>query len=188
MSSISGINSSSLLNTLFNSLNTSASSSSSQNTESDGTDTQQATSDAPATSINSLVDQLKISFLQNQCSFITALFNSDDSTSSDSLTSLLGNAEADKTNNAITSNSQLAQLFAALNLSSSSSGSNDPATSILQSLDSSDLSQNNSEAIRTALENLLKYSGSDVNSSAQGILDQYLSLAPDKSSLIKTTV
>jgi hypothetical protein len=187
MSSISGINSSSLLNILSNSLNASASSNAEQNTMSDSTDTQ-ATSDAADASISSLVDQLKISFLQNQYSFLAALSDPDDSTSSDSLTSLLENAETDKTNNVMTSNLQLAQLLAMLNSSSASSESDDPAISILQSPDSSDLSQNNSDALRTALESLLKFSGNDVNSSTRGMLDQYLSRAANNSSQIKTTV
>jgi acetyl/propionyl-CoA carboxylase alpha subunit len=188
MSLISGIDSNSLLNTLFNSLNNSANSKSSPNTETSVTDTQQTTSDSAAESINSLLDQMKISLMHNQYSFMTSLFSPDDSTPSDSLTSVLENASTDKKNNVSASNPQLAQLFNALNLSSSSAASNDPTESLLQSLDGSSLSRNNSDSMQTAMEDLLNSSGNTINSSAQGILDQYHSLLPDKSSLIKTIV
>ncbi|MGV8059212.1 MAG: hypothetical protein AB2L12_14500 [Smithellaceae bacterium] len=181
MSSISGVDSNSLLNTLLSSLKDSASSTSSQTVESDGTGTEQTTSDSAATSTNSLVDQLKISFLQNQYSFMTSLLNSDDSTSSDSLTSLSQNSAA-------ANNSQLVQLMAALNLSSSSSGSDDSATSLLQSLGKSSLSQSDSDVLKAAMENILKSYGNDINSSTQEILNKYISLLSDTSSLIKTTV
>jgi hypothetical protein len=190
MSSISGVDSKSLLNVLLNSLSNSKSSDAAQNTESESTDTQQTTSDSATASINSL-DQLKISFLQNQYSFITSLLNSDDSTSADSansLASVLENAEAGKTNDIIASNPQLAQLFNALNLSLPSSESNDLTTSLLESLDSSSLSQSDLDSIKTAMENLLKSYGTDINSSAQEILNKYLSSSSDKSSVIKTTV
>lgn len=191
MSSISGIDSSSLLYSLFNSLNNPASSNTSPNTETSGTDTQEASAASAATSTNSLLDQMKISSLQNQCSFVASLFSSDDptsSTSADSLTSVLENAETEKMSSAFGSNTQLAQLFNALNLSSSSSATNNPLESLLQSLDGSGLSQNNSDAILTALEDLSNSSGNTVNSSAQGLLDQYHSLSAEKSSQIKTIV
>jgi endonuclease III len=149
------------------------------------------TSDSTATSTKSLLDQMKSSFLQNQYSFMTSLLYPDNSTSSDSsdsLTSILENVEADKTNNVIANNPQLAQLFNALNLSSSSSGSSDLTTSLLQSLDSKGLSESNSASIKTAMENLLKSYGSDINSSTQEILNKYLSLSYDKPPQIKTIV
>jgi hypothetical protein len=123
-----------------------------------------------------LVDQLKISFLQNQYSFMTSLFSPDDSTSPDSLASVLGNAEANKVNSIAASNPQLAQLFNASNSSSSSSGSDDLTTSLLQSLGSSSLSQSNLDSIKTAMESLLKSNGSDINSSTQETVNKYISL------------
>lgn len=188
MSSISGVNSSSPLNTLLSSLSNSASSASSKTAESDGADTQQTTSDSAATSTTSSVDQMKISLLQNQYSFMESLFNSDDSTSSDSLTSVLENAAADKMSNVEASNPQLAQLFNTLNLSSSSSASNDPTESLLQSLGSSGLSQSNLDSIKTAMDNLLKSYGSEINSSTQKIMNKYSPSSPDTWSPIKTTV
>jgi hypothetical protein len=179
MSSISGIDSNNLVNALLNSLNNSASSDASQNAESESADTQQRTSDSTIESKISLSDQLKISSLQNQCSFMTSLLNSDNSASSASLNSFWGNAET-------TNNSQLDQLVNALNLNLSSSGSNDLTTSLLQSLDSSGLSQSNSTSIQTVMENLLKSSGNSGNSSAQEILNKYIS--SNTASLIKTTV
>lgn len=113
MSSISGINSNSLLNTLISSLTDSANSDSSSSTESEVTDTQQTISDSTTTSITTLIDQMKIISLQNQYSFITSLFNSDDSFSSDSLTSLMENKNT-------ASNTQISQSLTALNSSSSS--------------------------------------------------------------------
>jgi hypothetical protein len=180
MSSISGVDSNSLLNTLLRSINNSASSTSSQTTESDGTDTQQTTSESAATLTTSLVDQLKNSILQNQYSFMTSLLNSDESASSDSLTSLLQNSES-------ANNSQFVQLSAALNISSSSSGSDDLTTNLLQSLASNSLSQSNIDSIKSAMENLLKSYGSDINSSTKEILNKYISLLADTSLLIKTT-
>jgi hypothetical protein len=174
MSSISGIDSSSLSNALLSYLNKSAKADSSQSTETDANDTQQITSDSAVISKLSLSDQLKISSLQNQCSLITSMLNSDNSTSSESQNSFWENEES-------TNNSQLAQLLAALNSSSSSSsGTNDLITSLLQSLDGS-----NSDSLQTAVETLLQSSGSDVNSET---LNQYLSLLSGESSLIKTTV
>lgn len=188
MSSISGIDSSSLLNTLFNSSNNSASANSSPNTESTGTDTQQATSASAGASLSSLLEQMELSFLQDQYSFMTSLFSSDDSSSPDSLTSILGNAETDKINSMEASNPQLTQLFSTLNSSSSSAASNDPTETLLQSLEGSGSSQGNSDPMQTVMEDLLNYSGNTGNSSAQGILDQYLSSSPAISSSIKTTV
>jgi hypothetical protein len=188
MSPISGIDSSSLLNALSNSLNNSAKPNSPSDTEPAGTDTQQATSASAATSLSSLLEQMELSFLQNQYSFMTSLFSSDDSSSPDSLASVLGNAETDNINGIEASNPQLTQLFNTLNSSSLSSASNDPTETLLQSFDGSGLSQSNSNSLQTTIEDLLNSSGSTANSSAQGILDQYLSLSPSKSSLIKTTV
>jgi hypothetical protein len=174
MSSISSVNSNSILNILLNSLTNSESSDSSQNTESESTDAEQATSESTLTSKLSLSDQLKISSLQNQCSFMTSLWDSNNSTPSESQNSFWENEKS-------TNNSQLAQLLATLNSSSSSSsGNNDIITSLLQSLDGS-----NSDSLQTMVETLLKSSGSDVNSET---LNQYLSLLSNTSSLIKTTV
>ena len=128
MSPISGIDSNSLLSVLSNSLNNSASPKSSSNTDSTATDTQQATPASATTSIDSLLELMKISFLRDQYSFMTSLFGSEDSTSPDSLAAVLGNAETDKINNMETSNPQIAQLINILNSSSSSAASNDPTT------------------------------------------------------------
>lgn len=182
MSLISGVDSSGFLNTLLIPLNNSSSSTSSQTTESDDTDTEQTTSDSTSTATSTipLVDQLTISLLQNQYSFMTSLLDSDDSTSLNSSTPLLENSED-------ANNSQLDQLLAALDLSSSSSGSNDPTASILQSLESGSLSQSDLDSIKTATENLLKSYGSDINSSTQEILNKYFSLLSDTSSPVETT-
>jgi hypothetical protein len=194
MSSISGIDSNSSLNTLLSYLNKTANSSSSSETDSSGTAASQTTPDSTTVSINSLLEQMKISLLQNQSSFMTSLFSIDDASSSDSsgsldpLSSILGKAETDKINNAEATDTQLAQLINVLNSSSSSSASDDTIENLLQSLGGSDTSQSNSELIQTVLAYLLKSTGSASNSSAQGILDQYLSPSADKSSLIKTVV
>jgi len=188
MSSIYGIDSNNLVNALLNSLKNTASSDAIQNAESASTDPQQTTSDSADTSV-SLLDQLKASFLQDQYSFISRLFNSNDSASSDSMVSLWGNTGgADETNNLIADNPQLAQLFDALNLSSSASGSSDLTTSLLQSLEESGLSQSNSTSMQTVMENLLKSSGNSGNSSAQEILNKYISSMSNTASLIKTMV
>ena len=187
MSLISGIDSSSLVNALSNSLNNAANPKSSSNKESAGTDTQQATAASAAASLSSLLEQMELSFLQDQCSFMTSLFGSEDSTSPDSLASVLGNAETDKISSMEASNPQLAQLFNTLNSSSLSAAANDPTETLLQSLEGSGSSQSNSDPMQTAMEELLNSSGNTINSSAQGILDQYLSLSPSKSSSIKTT-
>ena len=179
MSSISGIDSNSLVNALLSYLNKSTNADSSQSKETDATDTEQTTSDSTVTSKLSLSDQLKISSLQNQNSFITSLFNSDNSTASDSQKSFWENDES-------TNNLQLTQLSSALNSSSSkSSGTNDLITSLIQSLDGSN---SDSASLQTAMETLLKSSGSTGSSSTQETLNKYLSLLSNESSLIKTTV
>ena len=118
---------------------------------------------------------------------MTSLFGSEDSTSPDSLASVVGNAETYKINSMEASNPQLVQLCNTLNSSSSSSASNDPTGTLLQSLEGTGSSQSSSDPMQTVMEELLNSSGNTANSSAQGILDQYLSLSPSKSSSIKTT-
>lgn len=174
MSTISGVNSSSILNILLNSLTNSEGSDSSQNADAESTDTEQATYETISTSALSLSDQLKISFLQNQCSLMSSLWDSNNSASTESLNSFW---ETEKSTNS----SQLAQLLAALNSSaSSSSENNDPMITILQSLNGS-----NSDSLQTVLETLLQSSGVDVTSET---LNQYLSSLSEGSSFIKTTV
>jgi len=102
----------------------------------------------------------------------------------------LVNASLNSLKNSVNSDAtqKLAQLFDALNLSSSASGSSDLTTSLLQSLEESGLSQSNSTSIQTAMENLLKSSGNSGNSSAQEILNKYISSMSNTASLIKTMV
>jgi hypothetical protein len=127
--SVSGVDSSSLLNTLFNSLNNPVSSDSSPNAGSSSNDGQQTTPLSAVTSINSLLDEMKFSFLQNQYYFVASLFDPDD-----------------------------------------------PAESLPRSWDAGSLSQNSSDLMQTSCNTV------------QGLVDQYLSSSPDKSSQIKTTV
>ncbi|MEN6620079.1 MAG: hypothetical protein ABFD50_00805 [Smithella sp.] len=180
--SISGIDTKNILNTLlFLNKSEDSNPSSNETTENEEAESANQDTNTQMASTLSLPDQLKILFLQSQCSYITSLLDSDDSSSSNALISASGNEES------MVGYSGLSQLIATSNSSSADSSiSNDFITNILQSLNSSSSSQNNSNAIQTAVEKLIENSGIEGNLSAQKILENFSS--SNGASLIKEIV
>ncbi len=176
MSSISGVDTKSLLNTIL-SLNKAEDVNSSSNDSSENEEVQSTNSGLTL----SLPDQLKILFLQSQCSFITSIFDSDISSSPDSLTSFFGDEES-------TNILGISQLIAGSLNSSSTSSTSEYITNLLQSVNSSTSTQNDLDAVQTTIASLLKSSVNSGGSSAQEILEKYLSSSTNGSALIKTAV